>query len=323
MEPWKSLKKGKNEIARSVERFKEGDVEDESGIKIKYGKLPRRNAILKTILAVMGVAAAPFAVVTQCRSVFPKPELQITSEVYSPRDTGGPDDSGQNPGGVSFTIRNSGNAAVLFVKARIIIEDYAQLTACTYGSGPVPTDFCYDVVLPVDAEPGTSLDATIRHEVSINESVNFNLSVSLSKGSDGNGNPDGKWADYLKIHVYRLHVHLIQDDGVSNDAGRFIVAAPRDNIIGKYWKPDEMTYPGSSQAITKEQEIKEWGATGKEYDEVLRCLDRNEDGLRRVLSVKSQMSDNLSQFVSALRSRTYTLPSSTKTPSNKIFDCPE
>mgnify|MGYP000850724028 FL=1 len=323
MGTWKSFKKKQNELARRVERLEKSNLEHNSDTK--HFRLSRRKAIIKTFLAVMGVATVPFAVVTQCQSIFPKPKLQFTSEVCSPHDAGEGSDLRQNPGGVNFTIRNSGNAAVLFTKAHIVIEDYAHLAACTYGSGPVPVDFCYDVVLPVDVEPGTSIDATIRHEVRINESVNFNINISLSDNSSEEleGSSNGKRTDYLDVHVYRLHIFLIQDDGVSNDAGRFIVAAPRDNIIGKYWKPDEIMFPGSSRAITKEQEIRDGGVTGEDYDEVLRCLDKNERELLRVLSVKSQMSDNLSQLVFALKSRRYTFPSSTKAPSNKITDCPE
>lgn len=322
---WRAIKNEQNELARRVERLEEkkdlGQSADE-----RAGD-SRRMIIFKTILAAMGVVGVPLTVVTQWQSIFPRPKLQITSEVYSPRESGGEGDFKQNPGGINFTIRNSGNAEVLFTRARLLVEDYARLSACTYGSGPVPADFCYDVVLPINAKPGTSLDVAVRHEVRTNESTSFNLSISLSKESSedrrGDVNEKNEEMEYLDIHVYRLHISLIQDDGTSNDVGRYVVAAPRDKIIGQYWKPDETTDLSSGQTSTKEQEIKDWGATGEVYNNVLRCLSRNESELQRVLSVESQMSSNLSQLSSALKSRTYTSSGVETVPSKNIFDCPE
>lgn len=318
-----SLRKENRELESRNRELESEKKENEKNL-LGQKKLQRRTLLVTLAgVAFTGVCAA-VAAADFWRKMFPAPLLTITPKVYSPY----PRDSKSDvivPGGVKFTIRNSGTRSAVFIAARIAIDDYERFQACTYGSGPVDPGVCYGVSLPVDATPGVEIEVPLSYEVTTDESGSFNLAFDLEDG----GSEAALGAIGLDIHIYRVRIALVQDDGSTTEQGPFVIVAPRDHPFMLYWKADRVLHgDGGDSANWQTLEEATRSSTGSEGElwKALECFNHNDEALRRIITDDSLMSENMESVRHAMQSGFSTdylssAPDPTSDPS--LYVCPK
>lgn len=242
-------------------------------------------------------------------------DLKISSEVFDK------DDLGRKPAGIRFTIRNNGDRIALFKKILIVIENCVRVESCFYGSGTVEADGCYGVTLPVNPEPGMTLEKSMKptgstglagYEIAPDEVGSFDLAL-LEESDNKIPWPSENYIPFGNI--YRLRVQLVQDDGSVNDAGRFIVDG---YIIGTYWQANETYDLNSGSRITREERAKRVS----DWEAVIACVEGNEADLKNLVTPDAAMTPKIRRMWEGMRSgtETYQMPTA---PSTDTIICSE
>lgn len=306
---WRSRRKQQREedrkqIAQLQERVirleKQADEPPKPDEKSKFS---RRIAFFTALTSGCGLL---LGILTFLRNT-PGSDLKISSEVFDKDSLGG------KPAGIRFTIRNSGDRIAVFKRIRIVIEDYVRVESCFYGSGPIDIDSCYGVTLPVNPEPGMTLETSIGYEVTTNEAGSFDLALLEESGHEvplpsANGTPYG--------NMYRLRVQLVQDDGSVDEAGRFIVDG---YIRGTYWQANETYDSNSGARITREKSAKDFRS---DWEVAIACIEGNELGLKKLVTPDAEMTPKIRRMWEGMRSgmETYQMPTA---PSTDTIICNE
>lgn len=311
---WRSRRKQQREedrkqIAQLQERVirleKQADEPPKPDEKSKFS---RRIAFFTALTSGCGLL---LGILTFLRNT-PGSDLKISSEVFDKDSLGG------KPAGIRFTIRNSGDRIAVFKRIRIVIEDYVRVESCFYGSGPIDIDSCYGVTLPVNPEPGMTLETSIGYEVTTDEAGSFDLALLEESGHEvplpsANGTPYG--------NMYRLRVQLVQDDGSVDEAGRFIVDG---YIRGTYWQANETYDPNSGSRITREERAKGLtkGFINSDWEAVIACIEGNEMELKNLVTQDAKMTPKIQRMWEGMRSgtATYQMPTA---PSTDTIICNE
>lgn len=280
----------------------------------------RRKIIVGIIATLVTVVSAIPEIWLHWREINPKADITLTSTAFSPIKK----QSSIVPGGVNFILNNNGNKKATFVNAHIVIEDYVRLPACVYGSFH-PPEACHGVILPVDVDVKSErpVNVPLRHEAPPNGSSYFNLVFSV--GGEDSGTTSAVFGENgLDVHIYRLHIILEQDDGNSIDAGRFVVVAPRDDLLHYlYWRPERSV--GETGESTREEGVKSWvGNYADIYEQTMSCIVNNEALLNRIMADGAKMSPIMERIKESIESDDqYTYPpAGNQNQDDSNFKCP-
>jgi hypothetical protein len=118
---------------------------------------------------------------------------------------------------VTMTVHNQGERRSVVTEIRLTVEASSTLRDCAGATGGrISTTARYGVQLPLRPSPGQVIIQPVGHEIGTDAVDKF--SVVFEPPGDA----------VLDLHLYRLKVTLVHDQGRSTDLGRVLIAAPAD-----------------------------------------------------------------------------------------------
>ncbi len=213
--------------------------------------------IVPIFVAVLGVALTWWA---------NRPETHI--EVVSLTVEEGETVEGETPGEYEFVpprvqvaLRNVGDQVSVVTGAQLEVLDHAYFEICEAG-GALVVSRTYDVLLPLDPEPGQVLNVDVAQELEPDKADLFEFAMQTPEPENVSG-----------THVYRLQISLTRDGGAEVlDAGVVIVGAPVLAVETLWVTAEELSYPGPvgdcyRQLRREYQRVQGWqGKKSQEFD---------------------------------------------------------
>ena len=250
-----------------------------------WSKVISRNGFLGILGGILGTAAITAIVDPQIRSWLADSKTNIKSvRVYSPEGEG--DD--WNPGGVIFALENNGDRTALIDRALITVEDHECLNICASQGSYGPTQSCYDVALPEDPDLHYQLSISLGEQVKKDGELLFysiTFSVEQNKQSE---------KEVANTHLYLMDIKLVQSDDVKIDAGKFLLSAPSEGVLTKYWIPERVRVSSDSELQSRDRYL---GQRFGEDKKRSHCYEVNEEKLTRIVLKSLRHNANMSPAV--------------------------
>jgi hypothetical protein len=131
---------------------------------------------------------------------------------------------------IDITLRNSGNAPALIVKAILSFRRIMELDNCTGGAGAAVSAAEYDVKVPTSktamANGSLLLARDMRFTVNANSIDRFRISV----GPDSYSSAQWPW-------IYEFNASLVEDNGQKLDLGPMSILGFSADSRGLQWDP--------------------------------------------------------------------------------------
>lgn len=260
-----------------------------SGIAAIFATRAKRVALLASatlLAAAVGVLAfapppAPAPAPTPTPSATP-PLVVTATEVLSP----GKD----RPGTLDITLRNPTGGTVGLSKATVTVDGFARLAACVYGSN-TQISGSYDLQLPDDPAPGTTLTKVLHQQLDAGATDRFTLGFAAPTRP-----ANGKDPEDLAVYLYRLRVAVAVDNGTSVDLGTFVLETR--NPLGS----DVTHYlPGKLPATDADARASSLcGDDAACRAQVVACWNANRDAIGRLSAGHPGMSETMTRATTAL-----------------------
>lgn len=172
---------------------------------------------------------------------------------------------------VDLTVRNSGDLLSIVKRVGFRIRASAPVKVCTGGgAGLEPTERYKPVLLPSKPSPDQIVKTKVSAPIEPGDARRFTVGLSV---------PDRAKAEGKRI--YQLDVLLYHDQGEEPlRAGTALAAVPYVPVRWDFW---------SGQPIPRATLM-----SMVDGPEIVRCLDRNEANLRKMLALSGERSAGLS-----------------------------
>lgn len=251
--------------------------------KAKRVALIASAGLLAAAVGVLAFAPPPAPAPPPTPTPSATPPLVVTAtEVLPPTE--------DRPGTLDVTLRNPGGATVGLSKVTVTVDGFARLAACVYGSN-TQISGTYDLQLPDDPRPGTTVTKVLHQQVEAGATDRFTLGLAGPTRRTNGKDPEG-----LAVYLYRLRVAVAVDNGTTVDLGAYVVET-RNNL------GTDVTYylPGTLPAT--DEVAREKSLCGDDQaclDQVVACWNTNRDAIARLSAGNPGVSETVARARAAL-----------------------